>query len=42
MCGVWATEVERVGASVSTLGRLAALAGGLYRKVDEAGMPPGG
>jgi hypothetical protein len=42
MCAVWAGEVERVGASVSTVGRLAALAGALYRKVDEAVMPPGG
>jgi hypothetical protein len=42
MCGVWATEVERAGATVSSLGRLAAIAGALYRKVDEAVMPPGG
>jgi hypothetical protein len=41
MCGVWATEVERVGASVSSIGRLAVLAGALYRKVDEAVMPGG-
>jgi hypothetical protein len=41
MCGVWATEVEQVGSSVSSLGRLVALAGAIYRKVDEAVMPPG-
>jgi hypothetical protein len=42
MCGVWATEVERVGASVSSIGRLAVIAGAVYRRVDEAVMPPGG